>query len=147
MKRIAFLTTLILISFAFSFFACDKEPEEPVDFLSCRIDGKGWKSDNTLYGERNGNMIIVEGVSGNDTLRMLLQDQSPGTYPIKNTSNITILKTGGKTYIPLNSADGFLTINRHNESEKTIEGTFYLTVDAGQGDWKEITDGAFRASY
>jgi hypothetical protein len=147
MKSIGLWTSLLLFAFVIQFFACDKTPEEPVDFLSCQIEGKQWNSDNRMSAEINGQLIIIEGVSGNDSLRMMLQDHDPGTYPIKNTSNVTILKTGGKTYIPLNSADGFLTVARHSESEKVIEGSFYLTVDAGQGDWKEITEGAFRATY
>lgn len=130
--------------------SCTKEEEpEPIpDFLQCKIDGTDWKALKSLTGENNNGIIIINGVShSDDTLRMLIADQESGTYPIKNTHNITILKTQGKTYVPLNSADGFLTIKTHDTGLKVIEGSFYFTADAGGGDWKEITGGSFKTVY
>jgi hypothetical protein len=148
MKQNKSYVGILFVFIALLFSHCDKEPEVEPDHFRCRIDGVTWDAGNSLTGEVNEGLIILNGVSGKgDTLRMLIQDQLPGTYPIKNISNITILKTGGKTYLPLNSADGFLTITRHSQEDALIEGSFYLTVDAGQGDWKEITDGKFKVTY
>jgi len=148
MKQYRAFSGVFLILMVILFCHCDKEPEVVPDHLKCRIDGVSWDASQSLTGELNGGLIILNGVSGKgDTLRMLIQDQQPGTYPIKNISNITLLKTGGKTYLPLNSADGFLTITSHLQEDAVIEGSFYLTVDGGQGDWKEISEGKFKVSY
>ncbi len=141
---------LVLLSFVLLISACKDEPEpEPIpDFMKCKIQNVEWKASKSLTAEQNTGIIILNGIShSNDTLRLLISDHTPGTWPIKNIQNITILKTEGKTFVPLNSADGFLTIKSHDTVSKIIEGTFYLTVDAGGGDWKEITDGSFKITY
>jgi hypothetical protein len=148
MNRILFLVFALLIGTVLLFTACDKEPEEVADFLRCSLDGKVWTASSAIQGSVADPLIILNGINQQgDTLRMLIQDQQPGTFPVKNTQNVTILKTAGKTYIPLNSADGYLTISKHNTGNKTIEGTFYLTLDGGQGDWKELTEGSFKVTY
>jgi len=130
------------------FSSCDKEPAEVKDFLRCALDGKAWTASAAVYGSMADPLIVLDGItSQGDTMRLLIQDQQPGTYPVKNTRNVTILKTAGKTYIPLNSADGGLTISKHDAVAKLIEGTFFLTLDGGQGDWKELTDGSFKVKY
>ncbi len=141
--KLFLLATLCVGLFLWS---CDKEPEVEADFLQCNVDGVNWQATQSLTGNVQQDMIIVNGVCAKgDTLRMLIQDHEPGTHLIKNIRNITLLKTEGKTYVPLNSADGYLTVTEHDES--VIKGTFYLTVDAGQGDWKEITGGGFKVTY
>ena len=140
----------VILGLSLLILACTKEEEpEPIpDFLQCKIDGTVWKALKSLSGEYNSGIIIINGIShSNDTLRILIADQDQGTYPIKNIHNITIFKTQGKTYVPLNSADGYLTIKTHDTALKVIEGSFYLTADAGGGDWKEITDGSFKTVY
>jgi hypothetical protein len=148
--KVTMLRHLILLSLAvvLVFVGCNKDPEPIPDFLQCTIDGSAWSATKSIPGEMNSGTIIVNGINAtNDTLRILIQDHAVGTWPIKNIQNITIYKAEGKTFIPLNSADGFLTIKAHDTVNKLIEGSFYLTVDAGGGDWKVITGGSFKTVY
>lgn len=143
---LAFLVTCVVA--AALFVSCDKEPQVVEDFMKCTVDGKAWSASSSVFGSVNQNLLVLNGVNlAGDTLRLLIQDQQTGTWPVKSTQNVTILKTAGKIYIPLNSADGFLTITKHDLGAKVIEGTFYLTLDGGQGDWKEVTGGSFKTTY
>jgi hypothetical protein len=128
--------------------SCGKDPEPDPFLLQCKIEGINWSASKSLTGEFNSGLIIVNGVSqGNDTLRLLIKDTQPGSYPIKNISNIFILKKGSETYLPLNSADGTLVISAHDEANKLIEGSFHYTADGGTGNWLVITDGKFKTTY
>jgi hypothetical protein len=147
MKKVFYL--LIVFSAALILAtSCDKEPEPDPYVLQCKIEGVSWNAARSLTGELNNGLIIVNGVNNiNDTLRLLIKDNQPGSYPIKNISNICILKKDGNTYVPLNSAEGTLVITKHDEAARLIEGTFHYTADGGSGNWLVITDGRFRTNY
>ena len=144
-----FLSVFFLTAASLFLAACGKDEPEPDPYhLQCKIEGAQWTATKSVSGEYNSGTIIVNGVSqSDDTLRLLIQDQAPGSYPIKNISNICILKKDGTTYLPLNSADGELVILAHDEVNKVIEGSFHYTADGGAGNWLVITDGKFKAAY
>lgn len=128
--------------------ACEEEPVPVADHLTCNIEGVSWKAGKSLTGTYDNGNIILNGISTTlDTLRLLIQDQQTGTYPIKNTRNICIYKKAGITYIPLNSAEAALTITSHDTVGKIIEGTFYYTADGGSGNWLVVTAGSFKSAY
>jgi hypothetical protein len=152
MKRnllFALMSALALVSaLTVNLTGCKEEPEPVVDSLTCKIGSVLFKADKSLTGTVDQGILIINGVNlAGDTLRMLLQDQQPGTYPIKNIQNIMVYKKNGTTYLPLNSADAALTILSNDVSVKLITGTFYYTADDGAGNSLLITNGNFRCTY
>ncbi len=150
LKSFALIIASSMMAFAFLFSGCDKEPEPlpEIDHLRCKIENILWESNLALTGEQHSGVIILNGINTTqDTLRLLIENLEPGSYPIKNTSNIIIYKKGGVTYLPLNSDESELSITVHDVAAKRIEGTFYYTAVDGSGNRLKVKDGKFRTTY
>lgn len=148
-RKFKTIVPVMLLVITIAFAGCsDEYTLEVAEKLTCKVDGVEFNATKSFTAEMISGTIIINGVNNsNDTLRLLIQDQEPGVYPIKNIQNICIFKTKGQTYVPLNSADASLIILHHDTANRLIEGGFYYTADNTTGDWLEITDGYFRTTY
>ncbi|HRZ43186.1 MAG TPA: DUF6252 family protein [Bacteroidales bacterium] len=139
---------MVVLAGMMAMTGCKEEPVPEVDFLKCKIEGVAWEANKSLSANMDQGILILNGVNAaNDTLRFLMQDHQPGTWPVKNIQNIIVYLKNGKTYVPLNSADAALTITSHDAAAKVVKGTFYYTADDGAGNWLVITGGEFRCTY
>ena len=170
MKKTIFYLLLLL-----AFISCEKDAEITLGTFKCKIDGKTFYPNTTLYGmvhpvnvyypSKTNTMypagfLSIQGIDANyiydtagDVVLQKVGVFGPGVYPLKHIFSTNPYANDGCWYYNSKESrnyfaeSGELTITTFDTINKIIVGKFYIHVKDTLGNKKSITDGVFNTKY
>jgi len=152
MKKVMFLSMIIIAAFSVVITSCEKDETEeenpPTASMSATIDGEAWTSDQSGCTVTNGITGIAGTKAQGQTITMTVSQFQEGGYgfSFESTINVAALTNGNVTYTT-NSAQGCtgqVYISEINTTDSTLSGNFDFKAYSPYGKgFIEVTDGLF----
>lgn len=131
---------ILLISFAFTLFACENTIERNETILQGRVNNVFWKATNVSAKKATNGTITITGLTGSETLEIKLASANVGEYDLgtSNLNNLVSYSIGTenifKTQVYPNPVN---EINLVNEGSGYVDGTSVVT-SGGTGNGLKV---------
>ncbi len=128
---LAIVTVLLLITGCSSYSEEYEGPSGPVPAsIHAQLDGTQWATTSREATISNGKITIIGGVSKGQTLKMVIYNDSVGTYPVgQGSDNYATYAFGSTVFSSMNDkTTGDIDVLSISEADSLISGTFYYKL-------------------
>ena len=127
----AIVSLLLLVTACPSYEEEYEGPSGPVPAsIHALLDGAQWATTSREATISNGKITIIGGVSKGQTLKMVIYNDSVGTYPVgQGYDNYATYAFGSNVFSSLNDkTTGDIDVLSISEADSLISGTFYYKL-------------------